>query len=186
MKLGKALREIGPGGAWRYGVGQVKLTLLRCLLLPPQLRTALLRLFGSRIGSGALIHPVTFSNLYRTGLKGFRCGRECFIGEECFLDMADSIILGDQVTLSARVTILTHINVGYRNHPLQRAFPARTAPVEIGSGGFVGAGAMILAGVKIGAEAFVAAGSVVNRDVLEGSVVAGVPAQVIRTVNNRH
>ena len=178
--MDKAFGEIGFGGTLRYGIGQVKLSVLRCLLLPPQLRAALLRLFGARVGHGSIIHPVTFSNLYRTGLKGFVCGRDCFIGEDCFLDLADRIILGDQVTLSARSMLLTHLNVGYRDHPLQQAFPAGSAPVEIGSGCFIGAGAAILSGVKVGKGSMVAAGSLVNRNVPEGSVVAGVPERVTR------
>jgi acetyltransferase-like isoleucine patch superfamily enzyme len=185
MAMGKALDEIGRRGAWRYGVGQLQLVVLRRTLLPPQARVSLLRAFGARIGRGSLVHPVLFSNLYRTGFRGLALGRECFIGEDCFLDLAGPITFGDQVTLAERVMLLTHQNVGYDDHPLQSAFPAKTDPIEIGSGTFVGVGAIVLAGVTIGPGSVVAAGAVVTRDVPASSVVAGVPAKVVASTAER-
>lgn len=180
--MGKALSEIGFKGGWRYAIGQIRLSVIKSQLVPPQFRAALLRLWRAKIGKNTIIHPVTFSNLYRTGFKGFKCGRDCFIGEECFLDMADSVSMGDQVTLAERVMIMTHLNVGFRDHPLQDRFPSSSDPVEIDSGVFIGAGAIILPGVKIGKEAFVAAGALVNRNVEPHSVVAGVPARIISSI----
>jgi acetyltransferase-like isoleucine patch superfamily enzyme len=174
--MGKALDEIGPAAAWRYGVGQLQHALLRSVLLPPQLRIPFMRIFGAEVGRDGIIHPISFSNLYRTGFRGLSIGRECFIGEECFLDLADSIELGDAVTLANRVMVMTHRNVGYSDHPLQERYPAKSAPVRIGSGAFIGSGAIILAGVSIGERAMVAAGAVVNRDVPADGAVAGVPA----------
>jgi acetyltransferase-like isoleucine patch superfamily enzyme len=80
------------------------------------------------------------------------------------------------------VLILTHLNVGYRDHPLQGRFPAFSAPVVVGRGSFVGANATLLAGVRIGAGSFVAAGSVVTEEVPERTLVAGVPARKIRSL----
>lgn len=182
--MGKALREIGARRALRFGWGQVVVTLVRMPLLPPQLRSALLRLGGSRIGGDSIVHAVTLSNLYRTGLRGLEIGSECFIGEECLLDLAEGIRLGDRVTLASRVMLLTHRNVGFRDHPLQQALPPMAAPVSIGDGSFVGAGATILAGVTVGAGCAIAAGAVVVADVEAGSVVGGVPATRIRRLGN--
>jgi acetyltransferase-like isoleucine patch superfamily enzyme len=74
------------------------------------------------------------------------------------------------------------MNVGYADHPLQAHFPAMQAPVRFETGAFVGASVTILAGRTVGREAFVAAGSVVTEDVPARSVVAGVPARVVRTL----
>jgi len=175
--MGKALGEIGLGRAVRFALGQCQSSLLRRSLCPPQVRSGLLRFFGAQIGAGTLVHNATFMNLYRTGFPGLATGRECFIGEECLLDLADRIVLGDQVTLAARVQLLTHTNVGYRDHPLQERLPAMTAPVHIGSGSFVGAGAMLLAGVRLGREVIVGAGAVVIADVPDGASVVGAPAR---------
>ena len=54
-------------------------------------------------------------------------------------------------------------------------------PVRIGQRCFVGGGAIVLAGVTIGDEVIVAAGAVVTGDVPPNSIVAGVPARVIRS-----
>lgn len=51
--------------------------------------------------------------------------------------------------------------------------------IEIHDNVFIGAGARILPNVSIGPNAIVAAGSLVNKDVLPGTIVAGVPARVI-------
>jgi acetyltransferase-like isoleucine patch superfamily enzyme len=175
----KALREVGWGKATRFALTTLSMLPYRLALFPP-LRAAWLRLLGAKIGSETVLHDVRFFNLYRRGLPGFQVGKECFLGDECLLDLAEEIRLGDRVTLAERVLILTHMNVGYRDHPLQALFPPMAAPVVIERGAFVGANVTLLAGVRVGAGAFVAAGSVVTRDVPEGSLVAGVPARLVR------
>ncbi|OGF98916.1 MAG: hypothetical protein A3F83_07100 [Candidatus Glassbacteria bacterium RIFCSPLOWO2_12_FULL_58_11] len=180
--MSQALKEIGLKKSFKYILGLFQLTVLKIVLLPPNVRRMLLNLYGADVGIETLIHPITFINIYRRGFKGLACGRYCFVGEECLLDLADGIELGDNVTLAPRVTILTHINVGYKHHPLQEYFPASSSPVEIGSGSFVGANSTILPGVKIGENALVASGSLVKENVREWTVVGGVPARLIREI----
>jgi acetyltransferase-like isoleucine patch superfamily enzyme len=176
----KALREIGFGKAFRFGFFTLALLPYR-LLSFPQLRAPYLRLLGARIGARSLLHDVRFFNVYRRGFPGLVIGRECFLGDECLLDLAEAVVLEDQVTLAERVLVLTHLNVGYADHPLQAAFPARAAPVRFERGAFVGASATILCGVTVGREAFVAAGSVVTADVAPRTLVAGAPAREVRS-----
>lgn len=178
----KALSEIGFRKAWRFLRGTVQGRLLDAGTFPP-VRAALLRAYGARVGRETIIHPIRFFNLYRTGFAGLSIGDECFIGDDCLLDLADSITLEDQVTLAERVTLLTHTNVGYADHPLQEHFPPKVAPVVIERGAFIGASATLLAGVTVGRESFVAAGAVVKEDVPPRTVVGGVPAAVIRTID---
>lgn len=177
----QALREIGPRKAARYVTTTLLLVPYRWLLFPP-LRAAYLRLLGAHVGHGAVIHDARFFNLYRTGLRGLTIGDRCFIGDECLIDLADRVELSAEVTLAERVTILTHTNVGYADHPLQRFFPAYSAPVRLERGAFVGAAATLMPGVTIGECAFVGAGSLVNHDVAAYTVVAGVPARAIRSL----
>ena len=177
----KALDEIGAGRALRFGLFTLLMVPYRFALFPP-LRALWLRLLGAKIGSRSILHDVRFFNLYRRGLGGLTIGDDCFVGDECLLDLAEEIRLEDHVTLAERVLILTHTNVGYRDHPLQGHFPAMAAPVTIRRGSFVGAAVTILPGLTIGPEAFVAAGSVVTADVPPRTVVAGVPARPLRTL----
>jgi len=177
----KAADEVGWAKLLKFGAMTLAMLPYRAALVPP-LRSALLRLYGARIGRRCVIHDVRFFNLYRRGLSGLRIGDEAFLGDECLLDLAEGIELQDQVTLAERVLILTHTNVGYHDHPLQRHFPALAAPVVIERGAFVGAQALVLPGLRIGAGSFVAAGSVVTQDVPPHTLVAGVPARVLRTL----
>ena len=57
-----------------------------------------------------------------------------------------------------------------------------TKPVVIGDDVWIGANAVILPGVKIGTHSIVAAGAVVTKDVPKYSLVAGVPAKVIKVL----
>jgi len=176
----KALGEIGGMKAVRYGLTTLAMVPYRIALFPP-IRTTWLRLLGARIGRRVILHDVRFFNLYRRGLPGLSLGNECFLGDECLLDLAESITFEDQVTLAERVLILTHMNVGYTDHPLQTRFPALAAPVTLGRGCFVGANVTILPGVRVGAGSFIAAGSVVTADVPPRALVAGAPARVVRS-----
>jgi maltose O-acetyltransferase len=175
----KAFREIGFRKAFRFGFFTLAMVPYRGALVP-QARRLWLRLLGARIGPGSLLHDVRFFNLYRRGLGGLEIGASCFLGDECLLDLAEGITLEDHVTLAERVLVLTHTNVGYADHPLQRLFPASVGPVHFGRGCFVGAHATILPGVSVGAESFVAAGSVVTESVPANTLVAGVPARAVR------
>lgn len=54
-------------------------------------------------------------------------------------------------------------------------------PIRIGNNVFIGNNAIILPGVTIGDNVVIGAGSIVTRDIMSNSVVAGVPAKVIET-----
>jgi acetyltransferase-like isoleucine patch superfamily enzyme len=58
--------------------------------------------------------------------------------------------------------------------------PVELAPVVLEDGCDIGAGSVILPGVRVGRGAIVGAGAVVTRDVEPLTVVAGVPAKLLR------
>lgn len=172
----KVFAEVGLRRLARFILMSVIGWFIRMTPTPP-LRSMVMKLFGAGLGQDTVILAVSFINLDRTGLAGLRIGRKCYIGSEALFDMAAPINIGDQVTFGPRVMVLTHINVGYADHPLQSRFPAMTAPVTIRDGSFIGAGAILLPGVTVGRQAFVAAGAVVTADVVDGGLVMGVPAR---------
>ena len=176
----KSIKEIGIVKVLKFISFSILMFICKLMIFPP-MRKIFLIILGVRIGRNTVINEIRFINLYRKGFKGLIIGNNCFIGDEVMLDLADSIIIEDDVTIAIRTTILTHLNVGYRDHPLQKNFPAYSKPVIIKKGSFIGAGVLLLPGITIEERAFVAAGSVVVDNVKSRTVVAGNPAKLIKT-----
>lgn len=175
----EALKEIGWAKAIRFVIYALVAAFLRIVLIP-QIRVSILRALGAKVGADTIIHNVTFSNLYHYGFERLSMGSRCFIGEEVLLDCRGLIKLGSNVTISDRASLVTHINVGYKSHPLQRLYPTAEGRIRIGDGVYVGTGAIILPNVTIGPRCVIGAGAVVTGDVAANTVVAGVPARVVK------
>jgi serine acetyltransferase len=109
-----------------------------------------------------------------------RIGDRCVIGRGSHIVAHQSLVIGDDVFTGPYVYI-TDQNHGYADPevPIGRQVPTNTA-VSIGSGTWLGAGAIILPGARIGRNVVVGAGSVVRGEVPDRCVVAGVPARVVR------
>jgi len=90
--------------------------------------------------------------------------------------------VGRGVVIGPNVIIVTH-DSSY--HCIQQDIPLIRREVIIKRNVYIGAGAIILPGVTIGEYSIVAAGSVVTKDVPPHTVVAGVPARVIKTVEEQ-
>jgi acetyltransferase-like isoleucine patch superfamily enzyme len=176
----KALAAIGIKKAMRF-VWYTWYAWLIHVSLPP-LRAVLLRIAGCRVGTDTVIGDVRFINLYHYGFSRLRIGNRCFLGDEVLLDARGSITLEDDVTVSHRVNIISHINVGYSDHPLQKHFPTKESPVVIERGSYIGTSAIILPGITIGAKSAVGAGSVVTKSIPASVVAVGVPARVMRKI----
>ena len=183
----RALKEFGLDITFKFLVYNFVLVfyylIINHLILSPPARKLFLQLLKSKIGKDSILMDIKFFNWHHKGPEGFKVGNQCFIGDETLIDLYDSVILKDQVTIAQRVTILTHLNVGYKDHPLQKYFPKKSKPVIFENCSVIGAGAIILPGVTIGEESFVAAGSVVTKNVPKRTLVAGVPAKVIRKLS---
>lgn len=175
------VKEITPKLMTKFFIFTIFMSLYSILLFPP-LRLIFLKLLGAKIGSATILMNLKFFNVHKRGFRSLKIGRKCFIGDETLIDLYGPVSLGDFVTLAQRVTIITHINVGYRNHPLQKYFPKKVSSVVIKSGAVIGTNAVILPGVIVGERSFVAAGSVVTKNVPPETLVAGVPAKVKRKI----
>ena len=125
----KALQTIGIWQAMRFVWFQCLGWLIH-ISLPP-VRVWLLRLSGSNIGNDTVVMDVRFINIHQHGFSRLSIGNRCFIGDEAMFDVRGGIIIKDDVTISNRVTIVTHINVGYPDHPLQKVYPMKESVVVI-------------------------------------------------------
>ncbi len=158
------------------------LEVIIALLFIPNIRTLFLRLLGAQIGQNTLIFNVAFMNLYRGKFSNLKIGKNCYIGKGVLLDLAGEISIFDNVTVSERSNILTHLNVGYKDHPLQKHYPAHVGKVTINNDSFLGLGTTILPNIDIGSKCVIGAGSIVTKNVKDATVVAGNPAAVIKTL----
>lgn len=118
----------------------------------------------------------TASFAFRENIK---IGKYCRIGHQCHLDGEGGLEIGDGTILSPNVVILTSSHDYKKTDLLPYGKTDKKASVIIGSGCWIGWGAMICPGVRIMDGAIVAMGSVVTKDVLEGEVVGGNPAIII-------
>ena len=119
---------------------------------------------------------------------GCDCGKNIFIGDDftgnfnlTILDIRE-VYIGNHVMIGPNTLITT---VG---HPLspkaRRGYMAKAAPVRIGNDVWIGGNVTIRPGVTIGNNVVVAAGAVVTKDVPDNSLVGGVPARIIREIEN--
>lgn len=116
-------------------------------------------------------------------------GTGCFVNYNCtFLDVSP-ITLGDGVWIGANVTLATPNHPLLAEERLNAEYPdgwhdlEYSEPITIQDGCWICSSATICGGVTIGKNSVVAAGSVVVRDVPPNCIVAGVPAKVIRPID---
>ena len=112
--------------------------------------------------------------------RGLVIGDRCVIGARTSLIAHSSIVLGDDVWFGQDVFV-SDSSHGYQelDIPIGQQF-GEHHPVSIGSGTWIGHGAIILPGAVIGRNAVVAAGSVVRGVVEDFAVVGGTASRVIR------
>ena len=116
---------------------------------------------------------------------GVRMGENChfyamsvdMFGSEPFL-----ITLGSNVHITNGVKFIPH-DGGTLLFRKQYPDLDVTAPITVGDNVFIGTCSIILPGVNIGNNCMIGAGSVVSRDIPSNSLVAGVPARVIKPID---
>jgi acetyltransferase-like isoleucine patch superfamily enzyme len=129
---------------------------------------------------GTPIHESTtvFAPFHTNFGRFIRLGKNVFINHACtFLDLG-GITIEDDVLIGPKVNLITE------NHPLnpsdRRALICK--PIVIRRNAWIGAAATVLPGITIGENAVVAAGAVVSKDVPANTVVGGIPAKIIKSI----
>ena len=131
--------------------------------------------------------------------RRFWLGRKSVIESYCCINNAvGDVTIGDHTRVGIHCTVIGPVCIGNNvnlaqgitvtalNHNFEDTTKRideqgiSTKPVMIGDDVWIGANAVILPGVTIGQHVVVAAGAVVTKDVPDYSVVAGVPAKVIK------
>lgn len=110
--------------------------------------------------------------------RHIQIGKNVFINHACtFLDLG-GITIEDDVQIGPKVNVITE------NHPVDPSLRKmlNLKSVVIKRNAWIGAAATILPGVTIGENAIVAAGAVVHKDVAANTIVGGIPARIIKTI----
>jgi acetyltransferase-like isoleucine patch superfamily enzyme len=144
-----------------------------CMDDEEEIRKSFEELTGKPVGESFTLIPPFYTDY---GLN-ITVGRAVFIGYQCAFTGHAAIDIADQVMIAHRVNLVT------AGHPVEldkRRRYITAEPITIETNVWIGAAATILPGVTIGAGSVVAAGAVVTHDVPPATLVAGVPATVIR------
>lgn len=139
-----------------------------------EIRALLSRITGTEIDESSAIFPPFHVNYGRHT----KLGKNVFINFDCvFLDFG-GITIEDRVFIAPKVSLLTE---GHPVSPEDR-HSLTVAPIHVKKNAWIGANATITQGVTIGENAVVAAGAVVTKDVPDNTIVGGIPAKVIKTI----
>ena len=116
----------------------------------------------------------------------YQIGRDVYIGEDIIIiddleDMSLELVIGDRVSIAPRVTLVLHTQPNESR--IAKYVNSKKGKITVEEDAWLGAGAVILPDVTIGEGAVVGANSVVTKDVPAYSIVGGVPARKIKTVD---
>ncbi|QJB30580.1 colanic acid biosynthesis acetyltransferase WcaF [Chitinophaga oryzae] len=139
---------------------------------PYAMKRGLLRLFGATIGKGLVIKTkVRIKYPWRLTI-----GDHCWLGEGVWIDNLEDVTLGDDVCISQGALLLTG------NHDYKRPdFPYRLGKIHIESGAWIGAMAVVCAGVTCGSHSVLTVNAVASRDLQPWMIYSGNPALPVRT-----
>jgi tetrahydrodipicolinate N-acetyltransferase len=133
--------------------------------------------YNARIEPGAIIRDLVEIGDNCVIMMGAVLNIGAVIGARTMIDM--NVVVGGRAIVGKD----SHIGAGTVLAGVIE--PPNANPVIIGNNVLIGANAVVLEGIKVGNGAVVAAGSVVVKDVDENTVVAGVPAKVIKMVDEK-
>lgn len=143
---------------------------------PEEVRALLSELFGKPVPPSLRVFPPFYTDFG----KNIEVGNNVFINACCHFQDHGGVTLGDGCQIGHNVVFAT-LNHGLAPEHRHTTYPA---PIVLGKNVWVGSNSTILQGVTVGDNAVVAAGAVVTKDVPANAIVGGVPAKVIKYIDN--
>ncbi|MBR4015706.1 MAG: sugar O-acetyltransferase [Anaerotignum sp.] len=141
---------------------------------PEELAELFSKLIGKDVGEGFGLFPPFYTDFG----KNITVGKNVFINAGCKFQDQGGITIDDGALIGHGVVLAT---LDHDLAPMKRQ-QLHPAPIHIGKRVWIGANAVITKGVTIGDNAVVAAGAVVNKDVPANAIVGGVPAKIIKWI----
>jgi acetyltransferase-like isoleucine patch superfamily enzyme len=135
---------------------------------------------GTIVMHGAVLHVYNFRDMPQSRI---RIGRDSLIGEYSVIRGQGGVEIGDRVYTSpfTQIIAVNHVFDDPTRPFVEQGITAEGIIIE--DDVWLGAGAIITDGVRIGKGAVIAAGAVVTKDVPPHTVVGGVPAKLIKTID---
>jgi acetyltransferase-like isoleucine patch superfamily enzyme len=122
-------------------------------------------------------YVILHNHLLVDGYKPCIMGHNLWVGQNCILNSTDNLTLGNNVGIGTYSSVWTH---GFWGEKIEGCRVCKTAPVTIEDDAWIeGSYNVISPGIRIGKKSLVLTGSVVTKDVLPNSCVAGIPARDI-------
>ena len=119
---------------------------------------------------------------------GCKVGKNVHIGHQVRLDFGNAkrITVEDDVVLANGVTLWCHMRdmKTYRVGMKAMDLPAKYGDIHLGKGCYIGLNVTILPGVHIGEGAVIGSCALVTKDIPAWTIATGVPARVVRNVEN--
>lgn len=142
---------------------------------PDEIAELFSKLIGKPVGEGFGLFPPFYADFG----KNITIGNNVFINSDCKFQDQGGIFIDDGALIGHGVVLAT------LNHDLdpEKRQQLHPAPIHVGKRVWIGANATVTQGVTIGDNSVVAAGAVVNKDVPANTIVGGVPAKVIGTID---
>ena len=138
--------------------------------------------FGKRIAKS-----FPYNNIRVWGLRlcGFSIGEKVYIGEDIIVasvisEKSCELVIKNRVAIGPRVTLLLSSDANWSK--LMNKINYIKSYIILEDDCWLGAGVIVLPGIKIGKCSIVGSGAVVTKDVPPYTVVAGVPAKIIRKI----
>ena len=132
-------------------------------------------LLGDNLGENSMV----MAPIAGAAFDHIKIGNNVFINSNSLLMARGGITIEDDVMLAANVQLLSNNHDEYDRQVLL------CKPIHIKKGAWIGAGASILPGVTIGEYAIVGAGAIVTKDVGDYEVAVGVPAKVVKKLDQK-
>ena len=135
---------------------------------------------GTLVMHGAVLHVYNFRDLPHAFIK---IGRDSLVGEYSVIRGQGGVTVGDRVYTSpgTQIIAVNHVFDDPERPFVEQGITAQGIVIE--DDVWLGSNCVITDGVRVGKGAVVAAGAVVTKDVPPHTIVAGVPAKVIREID---
>ena len=156
------------GGFWSWRLGSQNLLIGRGVQIETPERI--------RLEKGVKL--LCSSHFVATRIGHIEIGEGSHVGRFCVFSGAGGIKIGRRCAISSHVSMFSISNDPDAVYPTPDQY--RRAPIVIEDDVLIGAGVSILPGVTVGTGAVLGAGAVVSKDVPSRTIVAGVPAQILR------